>query len=76
MTTYKREVNKKANKDQKAHATPKLNKNLTFTKVFIEEDRVSPSNPLDRSSPKVKRSSLPNKPNPFPFKGLLFNLVS
>jgi hypothetical protein len=46
----KGEVEKKAKKDQGAHTTPKLNKNLTFTRVFMEEENISPSNPLDRSS--------------------------
>jgi hypothetical protein len=63
------EVKKKANKDQRAHTTPKLNKNLTFTKVFIEKDRVSPSNPLDRSSPKGRKVQATKQAKPFSLQG-------
>lgn len=52
-----------------AHTTPKLNKNLTFTGVFIEEDRVSPSNPLDRSSPKGRKVQPTKQTKTFSLQG-------
>jgi len=65
----KGEVKKKTNKDQRAHINPKLNKNLTFAKVFIKKDRVSPSNPLDRSSPKGRKVQPTKQAKPFSLQG-------